>query len=83
LFDLIRNEVIRLENKLVAKNIYIELSKTYKEYILNDTNRFSQAIGCSNKSLYVNFVEDMDYFEIEPLIFPNHIENKQKFKIYG
>lgn len=83
LFDLIRNEVIRLENKLEAKNIYIELSKIYKAEILNNTNMFARAISCSNKSLYVNFVEDMDYFEIEPLIFPNHIENKQKFKIYG
>jgi len=80
---LIKNEMLKLSKELSIDNIYLEIGSTYKEEIIKDVVNFADSIGCSNKKLYVNFVENMDFFKLEALIFKNDIENLQKFRIYG
>ncbi|ERI90273.1 S1 RNA binding domain protein [Clostridiales bacterium oral taxon 876 str. F0540] len=80
---LIRNEMLKLGKELSIENIYIELGSFYKDDIFHDIEGFADSIDCRDKKLYVNFVEHMDFFKLEALIFKNNIENLQKFKIYG
>ena len=80
---LIRNEILKVSKDYDCKNIYIEIDNIYKAEIEKDLNNFIQNIGGTDKLIYAKFAEEVDYFKLEPLIFPNHIENMQKYKIYG
>lgn len=80
---LIKNEIAEKCSELTAKDIYIEISNSYKEAIMADTYDFIQSIGAEDKSVYVNFILNLDNFKVEPLIFSKQIEKMQKFKIYG
>lgn len=83
LTNLIKNEIFEKCYELNTKDIYIEVSNVYKENIMSDVYKFIQDIGCLDKSIYVNFVNNLDYFKVEPLIFSKQIEKMQKFKIFG
>jgi ribonuclease G len=80
---LIKNEILRISKDYECKNIYIEINNIYKTEIEKDLNKFIEHISGTDKLIYAKFVEEVDYFKVEPLIFPNHIENMQKYKIYG
>ncbi len=80
---LIRNEIIKIAREYECKNIYLELDIVHKNDILRDVSKFIEHIGGNDNNIYAKFVEETDYCKIEPLIFPNHIENMQKYKIYG
>lgn len=80
---LIKNEIISICGEAGIKNIYIEIGSIYKENVIENIEDFVCSIGALEKNIYVNFVDNMELFKVEPLIFPNHIEKMQKFKIYG
>lgn len=80
---LINNEIIGLCKELNAKNIYIEIVNTYEKDIMSNVSNFINGIGSVDKTVYVNFVENIELFRVEALIFQNHIEKMQKYKIYG
>jgi ribonuclease G len=83
LVNLLKNEILKISNEYDYTNIFIELSSQYKQHIMNNIESFIQDIGACDKKIYMDFVEEMDLFKVEPLIFPNNIENMQKYKIYG
>lgn len=81
--ELIRNELLKLSKDYEFKNIYLEINSIYKNDIEKNFNRFVENIDGRSKTIYAKFVEEVEYFKAEPLIFPNQIENMQKYKIYG
>ncbi|MCM8710378.1 ribonuclease E/G [Clostridium sp. SYSU_GA19001] len=83
LTHLINNEITGLCKELNVENIYIEISNIYKEDIMCDVNSFANKIGSNNRSIYVKFSENLELFRVEALVFSNHIEKMQKYKIYG
>jgi ribonuclease G len=83
LTGLIRNELLKIVKEHQCRHILLELDETYKAPIVNELNYFVENIGGKDCSIYVKFVEEENYFKIEPLIFQNHIENAKKYKIYG
>jgi ribonuclease G len=63
-------------------NIYIKVNTIYKEAILSDVVNFAKEIEALDKSIYVEFVNNLEYFKVEPLIFASQITNLANFKIY-
>jgi ribonuclease G len=81
--ELIKNDVTQITTELGVKDIYIQIGDSYKDDVLRNSQHFADEIGAQNFKLYVKFIENMEFYKVEPLIFPNHIEKLQKFKIYG
>lgn len=78
---LIKNELKNIKNNI--KHVYIEISKIYEEEIKGDILGFIKTINALDKNIYLNFVNEENYFKVEPLIFMNQIENLQMYKVYG
>lgn len=83
LIELIGNEIVRISKSLSVQNIFIQISTAYKQDIYDDLQSFIEKIKANDKKVYMEFVEKTDFIKVEPLIFNNHIEKMQKFKIYG
>lgn len=81
--NLIKNEILKIDYKRYVENIYIEINSIYKKEILKDTFKFVQGIGCLDKKVYVNYIDNIEYFNVEPIIFSNQIDDIKMFKIYG
>ena len=83
LYFLIRNSILRIDELSKLEYVYIKVNETYKDAILRDVVNFAKEIEALDKSIYVEFVSNMEYFKVEPLIFANQIANLANFKIYG
>ena len=79
--NLIKNEIIRASNENSINDFYIELDSSYEEDINEDLFGFVSRIGGFDKEIYLNFVDDIEGYNIEPLIFASQKENYQRFKI--
>ncbi|WP_133014023.1 ribonuclease E/G [Clostridium cuniculi] len=78
---LIRNEIIKCSNENSINDFYVEIDKNYEEDIKGDLFKFLKNIDGLDKEIYLNFVEDIEGYRVEPLIFSNQKENYQKYKI--
>lgn len=78
---LVRNEIIKCSKENSIKDFYIEVDKNYEENIKGDLVKFLKNIDGLDKEIYLNFVEDIEGYKVEPLIFSNQKENYQKYKI--
>ncbi|NEZ45673.1 Rne/Rng family ribonuclease [Clostridium niameyense] len=78
---LIKNEIITLENKRQKDNIYIEIDDRYKKYIEENKKQFIQDINCNDKKLYLKYVENKDYYKVQPLVFNSQIEELSDFML--
>ncbi len=78
---LIRNEIIKCSNENSIKDFYIEIDKNYEENVKGYLFKFLKSIDGLDKEIYLNFVNDIEGYKVEPLIFSNQKENYQKYKI--
>ncbi len=78
---LIKNEILKVDSENNIKDIYIEINDIYKDYISDNLFEFIKSIDAFNKNIYLNYVTTVEYFNVEPLIFANQIENVKKYKI--
>ena len=78
---LIRNEIIKCSKENSIKDFYVEVDKNYQDDIKEDLVKFLKNIDGLDKEIYLNFVDDIEGYKVEPLIFSNQKENYQKFKI--
>ena len=79
--NLIRNEIIKCYNENSISDFYIEIDKNYEEDIKGDILSFIKSIDGLDKEIYINYVDNIEGYRVEPLIFQNQKENYQKFKI--
>lgn len=80
---LIKNEIIRINDNLKIQDIYIEIDKIYEKDIRGDVLNFINEIDCLDKRVYVNFMDNLDYFNVQPLLFASQINKFESLKIYG
>ena len=59
----------------------MEIDKNYEVDIKGDLFKFLKNIDGLEKEIYLNFVDDIEGYKVEPLIFNNQKENYQKYKI--
>lgn len=80
---LIRNEIKKIDDDYKINDIYIELDEKYKKDVLGDVIKFVQEIEAVDKKVYVNFINNLEYFKVEPLLFASQIKKLENIKIYG
>ncbi|MBO3441271.1 Rne/Rng family ribonuclease [Clostridium haemolyticum] len=80
---LIRNELKKIDNDYNISDIYIELDEKYKKDVLGDVIKFIKDIEGLRKKIYVNFISNLEYFKVEPLLFESQIKKLENIKIYG
>lgn len=81
--SLIRNAIFRIDELSNLQHIHIKINAIYKEKILGDVVSFAKEIEALDKCIYVEFINNMEHFKVEPLMFANQIANAANFKIYG
>lgn len=78
---LIRDEIIKCEEESSIDSFYIELDKNYEEMVKGDILSFLVNTNSLNKEIYLNFVDGIEGYKIEPLIFNSQKEMLRKFQI--
>ena len=78
---LIRNEVIKAaeENSITA--FYIELDKNYEDIVKGNEFEFLSNISSLDNEIYLNFVDGIEGYKIEPLIFNSQKENVKNYLV--
>lgn len=80
---LIKNEVLKISNKYLIKDILITLDEKYKNDVENDKLEFIKNIEALDKTIYIRFQNFKELFKVEPLLFSSQIDNIKTLKIYG
>lgn len=80
---LIKNEIVKMSTEYEIKDIYIEIDEVYEKDLLGDVLKFIEEIGAVHKKVYINFMSNLEYFKVEPLIFASQIKKIENLKIYG
>lgn len=78
---LIKNEIIRMEEENSIESFYIEVDSVYKERVKEDIFTFIKEIDALGKDIYLNYVDGIDGYKIEPLLFQNQKDNLKDYKI--
>jgi len=78
---LIKNEIIRMEEENSIESFYIEVDSVYKERVKEDIFTFIKEIDALGKNIYLNYVDGIDGYKIEPLLFQNQKDNLKDYKI--
>lgn len=72
---LINNDITRLSNESGIDSFLIEIDENYKENISGDLLSFLTNINGLGKEVYLNYVNGIEGYKIEPLIFKNQKAN--------
>ncbi len=78
---LIKNEVIKAEEENSIKSFYIELDKNYEDIVRGDEFSFLSNISSLDNEIYLNFVDGIEGYKIEPLIFNSQKENVKNYLV--
>lgn len=78
---LIHNDIKRLSSENGIKDFLIELDENYKEKVNGDLVSFLRNIDGLDKEIYLNYVNGIEGYKIEPLIFKNQKTNLEKYLI--
>lgn len=79
--ELINNEILRYSNENGINEFLIELEEGYEERVRGDIVSFLKNIGSLDKTIYINYIEGIEGYRVEPLIFQNQKTNIEKYKI--
>ena len=78
---LIKNELMKKVDNIKILDYLIVLGTPYEERIRKDLRSFLGEIGAEGKRIYLEFSASGDDFRIEPLVFKNQIQDKEKYLI--
>ncbi|SFC30796.1 Rne/Rng family ribonuclease [Clostridium uliginosum] len=78
---LVRNEILRIQEGNSIECFYIEIDSVYKERIQGDIFNFIKEIEGLNKEIYLNYVDNIEGFKVEPLIFQSQKDNVARHKV--
>ena len=78
---LIRDEILRYESENSIKDFYIEINAQYETYIREDIFAFLSSIEGLEKKIYLHFVQEVEYFKLEPLLFKKQIESVENYLV--
>ena len=78
---LIRNEIVKCEEESSINSFYIELDRNYEAMVREDIFSFLTNIKSINKEIYLNFIDGIEGYKVEPLIFNSQKENIKNLKV--
>ena len=79
--ELVNNEILRYSTENGINEFLIELEASYEERVRGDIVSFLKNIDALDKTIYINYVEGIEGYRVEPLIFQNQKANIEKYKI--
>ncbi|GAA0747513.1 ribonuclease E/G [Clostridium oceanicum] len=80
---LIRNLIMKIEDKRNTDKLYIEIDSRYKKHIENEKKKFIEDINAYDKKVYLKFVEKKNFYDVQSIIFEDDSKSVEKFKFYG
>lgn len=80
ILELIKDEILKCEKENSIDSFYIQLDRNYKEEIEGDLFNFFKSVNALDKEIYINYIDGLEGYKVEPLIFSNQKENLQKYK---
>ncbi|MGG7176775.1 ribonuclease E/G [Clostridium paraputrificum] len=78
---LIHNEIMRYNNENGINDFFIEVDDSYEDKIKGDLLSFLKNIDALDKEIYINYINGMEGYRIEPIIFKNQKTNLAKYLI--
>ncbi|MCF0147526.1 MAG: ribonuclease E/G [Clostridium sp.] len=78
---LIKNEVIKAQEENSINSFYIQLDKNYEDIVRGDEFSFLSNISSLDNEIYLNFVDGIEGYKIEPLIFNSQKENVKNYLV--
>ncbi|MFH5836000.1 ribonuclease E/G [Proteiniclasticum sp. C24MP] len=78
---LIKNELMKKVDNIEILDYLVVIGSPYEERVRKDISGFLNEIGAEGKRIYLEFTESGDDFRIEPLVFRNQIQEKEKYLI--
>ena len=78
---LIKNEIIRVKEENSIDCFHIEIDSVYKDKIKEDIFDFIKEIDGLDKEIYLNYVDGIEGYKIEPLIFQGQKDNLKDYKV--
>lgn len=79
--DLIKNDILRSVEDNTIESFYIELDSIYRERVKGDLFNFLKNIGGLDKEIFLNYLDGIDGYKIEPLIFKNQKDNLESYRV--
>ena len=78
---LIKNEIIRMEIENSIDCFHIQIDSVYKDKIKEDIFSFIKEIDGLDKEIYLNYVDGIEGYKIEPLIFQAQKDNLKDYRV--
>ncbi|MGN0143978.1 MAG: Rne/Rng family ribonuclease [Clostridium sp.] len=78
---LIKNEIIRMKEENSIDCFKIEIDSVYKDRIKEDIFSFLKEIDGLDKEIYLDYVDGIEGYKIEPLLFQAQKESLKNLKI--
>ena len=78
---LIKNEIIRIKEENSIDCFHIQIDSVYKDRIKEDIFDFIKEIDGLDKEIYLNYVDAIEGYKIEPLIFQGQKDNLKDYKV--
>ncbi|HCW74902.1 MAG TPA: ribonuclease E/G, partial [Clostridiaceae bacterium] len=78
---LIKNELMKKVDNIEIRDYLIVVGRPYESRIKEELEIFLSEIGAEGKRIYLEFSGIHDDFSIEPLVFKNQIQEKEKFLV--
>lgn len=79
--NLLRNEIIKCKADNSITDFYIELDNVYRDEIEGDKLFFLKSIEALDSNIYIRYVDNIDGYKIEPLIFQKQKDELTHLKI--
>lgn len=78
---LMKNELMKKVDNIEIKDYLLVVDRPYEVQVRNDLSGFLNEIGAEGKRIYLEFSDGKEHFNIEPLVFRNQIQEKEKFLV--
>ena len=78
---LIKNEIIRMQEENSINCFHIQIDNVYEDRIKEDIFDFIKEIDGLDKEIYLNYVDGIEGYKIEPLIFQGQKDNLKNYKV--
>ncbi|PRR82431.1 Rne/Rng family ribonuclease [Clostridium vincentii] len=78
---LIHNQIIKYYNENGIKDFFIEVDESYKDKIKGDLVGFLKNIDGLDKEIYINYINGIEGYKVEPLIFINQKTNISQYLV--
>lgn len=78
---LIRNDILKFAGENSINDFYIEINSQYEKGIKEDMFKFLNKIEGLDCNIYINYIDEVEYFKVEPLLFKNQKENVSEYLV--